>query len=124
MPTTTNIDDRGFIRVTLSGSWPTLAELRGLRKTLDAADRGQSVLADIRDVTEQFPYYDQIRAAIDRVKDSKPAATRRRAVIVGSEVQFGIARAFQSLLPGEVEVFRDEGAALIWLLGAGPKQPG
>ena len=115
MPAITNIDDRGFIRVTLSGSWPTLEELKGLRKLLDAGE-GHRVLADIRDVTEQFPYYDEIRKVIDRLKGSKASATRRRAVIVGSDLQFGVARVFQSLLPGQVEVFRDEAAAVVWLL--------
>ena len=80
------------------------------------------VLADIRDVTGEFPYHDEIRLLIGRVKDSKAAAARRRAVIVGSDIQFGIARVFQSLLPGEVEVFRDELSAVSWLLEAGDKQ--
>jgi len=122
LPTTTNIDDRGFIKLTLSGSWPTPSELKGLRKLLDGNAGLGRVLADIRDVTGEFPYHDEIRLLIGRVKDSKAAAARRRAVIVGSDIQFGIARVFQSLLPGEVEVFRDELSAVSWLLEAGDKQ--
>src|SRR5258707_12574727 len=107
MPALAHTDDRGFIRVTLTGSWPTLDELKKLRKDLDARGEGNSVLADMRGVTGDFPYSEQIRSVVANVRESKTSATRRRAVLVGSDVQFGIARMFQSLLPGEVEVFRD-----------------
>ena len=119
MPVLTHVDDRGFIRITLSGSWPSPDELRKLRKDLDARGEGKSVLADMRAVTGEFPYSEQIRSAVANVRDSKASAARRRAVLVGSDVQYGIARMFQSLLPGEVEVFRDEEAAVSWLLGDG-----
>ena len=117
MPALTHVDDRGFIRITLSGSWPTVDELRKLRRDLDARGEGNNVLADMRGVTGDFPYSEQIRDAVATVRQSKTSAARRRAVLVGSDVQFGIARMFQSLLPGEVEVFRDEETALSWLLG-------
>ena len=119
MPALTQTDDRGFIRITLTGSWPTLDELRKIRKDLDARGEGSSVLADMRGVTGDFPYSEQIRSAVANVRDSKTSAVRRRAVLVGSDVQFGIARMFQSLLPGEVQVFRDEETAISWLLGDG-----
>ena len=65
MPTKTDIDERGFLRLTLVGAWPQVYELRALRKVLDSSTESQRVLADIRGVTEEFPYYDEIRAAID-----------------------------------------------------------
>ena len=116
MPVLTHVDDRGFIRITLSGPWPGIDDLRRLRKDLDARGEGNNVLADMRGVTGEFPYSEQIRSAVSMVRESKTSAARRRAVLVGSDVQFGIARMFQSLLPGEVEVFRDEEAAVAWLI--------
>ena len=118
-----HVDDRGFIRLTLSGSWPTLDELRLLRKDLDSRGPRDTVLADLRAVTQDFPYAEQVRSAVDLVRNDQASNRRRRAVLVGSDVQFGIARMFQALLPGEVEIFRDEQAAVDWLLQANPTSP-
>ena len=118
MATTTTLDDRGFTRITFTGPWPTLDELRSLREVLDDGDGHRLVFSDLRGVTEQFPHYSEIRLSVDRVRSSKTSAARRRAMVVNSDVQFGVARVFQSLLPGEVQVFRDEESAIAWLLAS------
>jgi hypothetical protein len=85
-----------------------------MRKALDSyGDKG--VLADMRGVTEAFPYHAEIRQATEAARGSALSMRRRRAILVGSDVQYGIARQFQALLPGEVEIFRDEEEATNWL---------
>ncbi len=116
MPTSTNVDDRGFLRITFTGPWPTMDELQSVRAVVEDGPGHRRLLADIRGVTEQFPYYSEIRASIERVRSNKASAARLRAFVVHSDLQFGVARVFQSSLPDVVQVFRDEEAAISWLL--------
>lgn len=74
------------------------------------------VLIDVSKTTGPLPKFQDIREIVTGLDTESPATqTRRRAVVVSSDVQFGVARTFQAILPGETEVFRDE-AALVWLL--------
>ena len=104
----------------LSRAWNVLtgADLSRHARIL-AADRGFkphfSQLCDMRDVTE-------IRAdaaAIRELAALNPfGAGSRRALVVASDVMFGMARMYQILTepsPDEFELFRDFDQALNWL---------
>ena len=117
MPLSSHRDERGFIRVVSTGPWPSLAEVTGLRESLGHLDEVRRLLIDIRDATGPLPKYLNIRETVDALDQSSSAALeRKRAVLVSSDVQFGVARTFQALVPGEMEVFRDEPSALAWIL--------
>lgn len=115
MPILAAVDARGFTRLTFADAWPSIAELREVRLGLDDPAASRLVLADLRLLSEDLPHADQIRSLVSRIAGSSGAAARRRAMLVATDVQFGVARIFQSLLPGEVEVFRDEATAIAWL---------
>jgi hypothetical protein len=118
VPLTTEHDTRGFIRLSIEGVWPSVDELKLARaavaKEILATAR---VLLDIRKASGPLPKYDSIRDMIGSfdLSDERSRA-RKRAVLVSSDVQFGVARTFQAILPGKMEVFRDEADALVWLL--------
>ena len=116
MPIDAVVDARGFVRLTFAGAWPSIPELRNMRQALEDPGASRLVLADLRPLSENLPHTDDIRSLVARVAGSAGSAARRRAILVATDVQFGVARIFQSLLPGEVEVFRDEAAAVAWLL--------
>lgn len=104
----------------LSRGWGVLTSAELLRhvRSLAADPRFKShfrQLADLREVTE-------IRvtaAAIREVAGLNPFGSgARRALAVGSDVVFGMARMYQILTdqsPDEFEVFRDLDRALEWL---------
>jgi len=72
-------------------------------------------LSDFRDITDLKISSATIRAM---VSSSTFGAGARRAVIVGSDASYGMARMYQILqdtAPDSVDVFRDEKAALEWL---------
>lgn len=104
----------------LSRAWDVLtgADLIRHARTL-AADPGFkphfSQLCDMRDVTEIRTDAEGIRevAALNPF-----GAGSRRALVVGSDVVFGMARMYQILnetSPDEFEIFRDVDEALKWL---------
>ena len=116
MPLQSETDARGFVRLRIEGAWPTNPELLAWYETIDARAM-RRLLIDIRAASGPLPKFPDIRetiAAFDA--DTSTTRARRRAVIVSSDVQFGIARSFQALVDGEMEVFRDEAAAIAWLL--------
>ena len=115
MPLSSQQDERGFIRIVLQGSWPTLGEAIELRQTLGDITDVRRILIDIRDATGPLPKYPDIRETVGAVGKT-PENERRRAFVVSSDVQFGVARTFQAIVPGSMEVFRDESAAVEWLL--------
>ena len=105
------------MRLTLDGEWPSLDQMVSLQKTLGDMRGVSRVLIDIRKASGPLPKFPGIRETVTALTAHPAAAQRRRrAVIVSSDVQFGIARSFQALLPGDIEVFRDEADALAWLL--------
>jgi len=117
MPIEAMVDAQGFLRLTFSDAWPSLAELKTVRMAMENPGGHRLILADLRGLNGHLPHVDEIRSLIARVANSGGAAARRRAVVVSTDVQFGVARIFQSLLPGEVGVFRDEAEAVAWLIG-------
>ena len=110
-------DERGFIRLTLTGSWPTIDELIAWYKTLGDIRSIRLLLIDMRAAAGKMPRFPDIRDTVGAFEtDSRFAKDRKRAVIVSNDVQFGIARSFQAIVPGQMEVFRDEPSAITWLL--------
>jgi hypothetical protein len=121
MPLSSSIDERGFTRLTLEGPWPPVNEIVQLYRSLGDMTAIRRLLLDIQGATGPLPRFPEVREIVGSFNtDSPDVRSRRRAVLVASDVQFGIARTFQAIVPGDMEVFRDEASAVAWLLaGAG-----
>ena len=110
-------DERGFIRLTLDGPWPSIDDLMHWYKSLGDIREMRMLLIDMRGATGPLPKFPDIRDTVGAFEsDARYARDRRRAVIVSSDLQFGIARSFQAMVTGEMEVFRDEATAIEWLV--------
>ena len=110
-------DERGFIRLSLDGSWPAIDEIVRWYKSLGDIGVLKLMLIDMRNASGPLPKFPDIRDTVGAFEaDSRHARNRKRAVIVANDVQFGIARSFAAMVPGQMEVFRDEAAAIEWLL--------
>jgi hypothetical protein len=110
-------DERGFVRLSLEGTWPTIDELITWYKSLGDIRVLRLFLIDMRNASGPLPKFPDIRDTVGAFEaDVSHARERKRAVIVASDVQFGIARSFQALVGGQMEVFRDEATAIEWLL--------
>lgn len=111
-----------YLRVTITGSWPTPMEQAQLRA--DLMKRGvvglnTVVLIDIRGVT-RLPTSEAIRSAVATAV-AQEAAPLRRAFLVETPAQHDVARTMQEwggLEGAQIRVFKDEAAALRWLLAA------
>jgi hypothetical protein len=115
-------EDRRLLHVTLTGSWPTLPEIIAERSRLILAGLigpGVVELVDARSVTKRIPNLSQMQAILHAI--GKPP--HKRALVVTSNVQFGAGRIAETLDPKGVRVFRDEEAALQWLLTESPEEP-
>lgn len=107
-----------FVRWTITGHWPSIADVRKVREQLIAdahltADtRG---LFDIRNV-ESIPSYSEVSSMIEAAMKSG-GLPLFRAYVVGSAEQFGIVRQMKALAPPgiHVEIFFNEPEALMWL---------
>ena len=107
-------EDRRLITVTVSGAWPTLPEIIAERSRLIMSGMirpGVVELVDTRGVTRGIPNLSQMQAILHAI--GKPP--NKRAVVVGSNLQFGAGRLAETLDPKGLKVFRDETAALKWL---------
>ena len=81
-------------------------------------------LIDMRNASGPLPKFPDIRDTVGAFDaDAGQAHDRRRAVIVSSDVQFGVARSFAALVPGQMEVFRDERSAIAWLIAGAGETP-
>ena len=117
MPLSSKVDERGFIRLMLEGPWPSVEEILNFYKALAGTRLSRHLLIDISRATGPLPKFPDIREIVTVFDtESIAARTRRRAVVVSSDVQFGVARTFQAILPGDMDVFRDEESAVAWLL--------
>lgn len=107
-----------FVRWTITGPWPAIADVGMVRERLLAGGYLTGVtrgLFDIRDV-ETVPSYAEVTAMIE-------AASRAgglpwyRAYVVSSAEQFGIVRQMKALAPPryKVEIFFNDADALAWL---------
>src|SRR5688500_5319061 len=91
-------DDRKLLHVTLSGSWPTLPEIVAERSRLILAGMirtGVVELIDARGVTKGIPNLSQMQAILHAI--GKPP--HKRALVAGSNVQFGAGRIAETLDP-------------------------
>jgi hypothetical protein len=115
-------EDKRLIRVTVTGAWPTMTEIIAERSRLIVAGyiRADVVeLVDVRNVTKGIPNLSQMQAILHAI--GRPP--NRRAVVVGSNLQFGAGRLAELLDPTGIKIFREEDAALKWLLEPPPEQP-
>lgn len=107
------------MRFTATGTIPTVAELEAVCRaeiaagTLTAATRA---LIDLRAVTE-MPNLSQIQSRADRATNEK-AWPLRRAYLVLSGAQYGVARQIQAFSPEviQIQIFTEEEPAWAWLL--------
>jgi hypothetical protein len=107
-------EDRRLLRVTVTGTWPTLPEIVAERSRLILVGiiRPAVVeLVDARRVTRGIPNLSQTQAILHAI--GKPPF--KRAIVVSSNVQFGAGRMAELLDPKGLRVFRDEESALAWL---------
>lgn len=122
MPVDVKFDeDRRLIHVIVTGAWPTLPDIIAERSKLILAGYirpGVVELVDTRGVTKGIPNLSQMQAILHAI--SKPPD--RRAIVVGSNVQFGAGRLAETLDPKGLKVFRDEESAIKWLLAGEPAE--
>jgi hypothetical protein len=107
-------EDRRLIHVVVTGPWPTLPEIIAERSRLILAGMitpGVVELVDVRGVNKGIPNLSQLQAILNAI--GKPP--NRRAVVVGSTVQYGAGRIAEALDPRGIKVFRDEASARQWL---------
>jgi hypothetical protein len=115
-------EDRRLIHVIVSGSWPTLPEIIAERSRLILAGAirpGVVELVDARGVTKGIPNLSQMQGILHAI--GKPP--HKRALVVTSNVQFGAGRIAEALDPRGIRVFRDDQAALAWLLAEPAEAP-
>ena len=115
-------EDQRLIHATVSGAWPTLPEIIAERSKLILAGAirpGVVELVDARGVTKGIPNLSQMQAILHAI--GKPP--HKRAIVVGSNVQFGAGRIAEALDPKGVKVFRDEESARKWLLESDEEEP-
>jgi hypothetical protein len=106
-------------RVVYSRAWGVftdedLAETRASLFTDPAFSPDFAIVIDLSDVTELRL---TSRALLNLAMTSRFAPTVRRAIVVSSDVAYGMARMFAILTGREerVQVFRDRASALEWL---------
>ena len=107
-----------FVRWTVTGEWPDIAEMRTVRERLIAASQLTTAtggLFDIRHV-ENIPSYTEVKAMIEAAMKSG-GLPLFRAYLVASAEQFGIVRQMKALTPQgiQVEIFFNEAEAWAWL---------
>jgi hypothetical protein len=108
----------GFVRWSIRGPWPAIAETSSVREALIA--NGQlttetRALFDLRNV-ETVPSYHEVAAMIEGAMKAG-GLPLVRAYLVGSALQFGIVRQMKALAPPhiKVETFFREAEAVAWL---------
>lgn len=122
MPMSYDIDAEGrMVRVRVEGS-PSYDELLACfaAYTQDPRFRpGMPILVDDRARTESPSAQEIRRMAHDSKAQPQPVEGSRCALLVASDLQFGLSRMYELMMEGgpmEVRVFRDEDEAVAWLL--------
>ena len=112
-------EDRRLLRVTVTGTWPNLPEIIAERSRLILVGLirpGVVELIDARGVTKGIPNLSQMQAVVHAI--ARPPD--KRAILVSSNVQYEAGRMAELLDPKGLKVFRDEEAAVKWLLEITP----
>jgi hypothetical protein len=111
----------GYIRIRLYDTL-TDADLRGLAEAVIAIEATQqttpSRIADMTGLTRFDVGFNGVDALASRRREIRVVGTSRTALLVGNEMQFGVARMYQTLNDHPqitTEIFRDADAALRWL---------
>jgi hypothetical protein len=109
----------GVVHVVLSGPWPRPDEQRALAQLMSAEPMARferRLLVDARQLAT-LPFLDDLRGTMSII--SGFSGSCRLAIVVGSEVQFGVARMVELLLPAGFEtlVTTDDDTAAAWLAG-------
>ncbi|MDH3455475.1 MAG: hypothetical protein OER90_01420 [Gemmatimonadota bacterium] len=121
MPVTHYVDtERNILFVKRSGQTSPEEEEASFRarKEDPAITSGIPVFVDSREVDPPDASETIQRIAYNVAQNAARLECGRTAILVGSDVQYGMARMFMALtdlVHPHVEVFRDEGAALAWL---------
>ena len=107
-----------FVRWTITGDWPSIADMRAVREALIGASQltpATGGLFDIRHV-ETIPSYTEVQSMIEAAMKSG-GLPLFRAYLVASAEQFGIVRQMKALAPPgiQVEIFFNEAEAWAWL---------
>ncbi len=112
--------EKGIVYITVTGPI-TLTEIKEDLAQLAAATSrqpGMPRLIDLRGATSHLTKEETAQLA-DLVKSSPRAVSKtRRALLVGSDLSFGMYRMFESFAAGgavDYRVFRDEAEARAWL---------
>jgi hypothetical protein len=110
-----------FLRFTLMRAWPTIEQQREVRlRLIDAGQLTMKTRAviDLRDVAEMPNHADA--NAILAAPAREGGLPRLRAYLVGSAVQYGMARQFRSMAgaAAQIGIFTNEHEALEWLWNA------
>jgi hypothetical protein len=100
----------------------TDADLRGLAAAVIAIEAEQqatpSRIADLTELTRFEVGFNGVDALAQRRREIKITGMTKTALLVGNEMQFGVARMYQTLNDHPqitTEIFRDRDAALAWV---------
>jgi hypothetical protein len=119
VPISCDLDDAPrSIRLTVTGNWPSIAELGAIRQQLISTGlltEKTKGLFDLRMVAS-VPMYSQV-AEIVGAAMRQGGLPLQRAYLVGTSVQYGLVRQMQALAPPQIsiEIFTHEMEALEWL---------
>jgi hypothetical protein len=114
-------EERRLIFIALTGTWPTLPEIVAERSRLIMAGMVREDVVELVDasgVTRGIPNLSQMQGILRAI--GKPP--NKRAIVVGSNVQFSAGKMAELLDPKGLRVFRDEPSARQWLLGPPPAE--
>lgn len=131
MPVTARLDaEGGFLRIEVTGAWPSLDEQRQLRLWLMAQGtltRDTRALFDLRGMdVATAPFYEGAQQTIAAALQ-QGGLPRRRAYLAREGAQFGFVRMLQALSENtgiELSCFTDETEAVRWLLSEEPADSG
>ena len=115
--------DGDYMRIRLYDTL-TDADLRGLADAVIAIEAQHAVtpsrIADFTELTRFEVGFNGVDALAQRRREIRVKGATRTALLVENEMQFGIARMYQTLNDHPqitTEIFRDRDAAMAWVQG-------
>lgn len=114
--------DARLLYVTVAGAWPGIPEIAAERSRIISSGvihPRVTALLDLRAVTSDIPTVSDLRAMLDAI--GRPP--HKRAILVSTTGQLGVARFAELLDPLGLQVFHRESEALAWLLAPEPRDP-